>query len=178
MPPEPGLSVRPGCPEEAALLARIEVASWRDAYAPFAAPGTFDRPGLIEETVAVWQRGFANPDGLRCLVVEDIAGTLGGFALIGRNRFPAEVPATAELRSLYLDPAWIGRGAGGLLFHAARRAIAAHGHDSMMLWCLPENSRARAFYARMGGTEVPGVRHRFRWLDQDWLDLAFLWTGL
>lgn len=178
MPPDSDrLRVRPARPEEAGRLARIEVESWKDAYSRFAAPGTFERPDLPGEVTELWQSGFANPGGLRCLVVEDDAG-VGGFALFGANRFPDEVPATAELRSLYLDPDWIGRGAGARLFRAARDAMAADGHARMMLWCLPQNSRARAFYSRMGGVEVPGVLHRFHWLEQDWDDLAFLWTGL
>lgn len=52
--------------------------------------------------------------------------------------------------SLYLLPAYIGRGYGKALLAAAVEALPAQGCRSVLLWVLAENRRARAFYERAG----------------------------
>ena len=75
----------------------------------------------------------------------------------------------AEIRLLYVDPEFFGRGAGSLLLDHAKTAAPA-----LELWCFQANTRARRFYERRGFTAVaftdgarneentPDVRYRWR----------------
>ena len=51
-----------------------------------------------------------------------------------------------EIRLLYTQPDFIGRGAGSLLLDAAKRA----GIAALELWCFQSNVRARQFYEARG----------------------------
>ncbi|MDA8514779.1 GNAT family N-acetyltransferase, partial [Citrobacter sp. Igbk 14] len=72
-----------------------------------------------------------------------------GFATVGPCR-DNDLPNFGELMALYVDPAWLGAGLGGLLMTAARERLRAVGVTDAVLWVLDANIRARHFYEREG----------------------------
>lgn len=55
-----------------------------------------------------------------------------------------------ELNQIYVAPEAQGTGAAAALLADGEARIAAAGHDSAWLICVPENARAIAFYSRQG----------------------------
>lgn len=60
-----------------------------------------------------------------------------------------------RLHRLYVSPAWWGSGIAPSLFLLARDHALASGHDRLILDAHAGNARARAFYAKLGGSESP-----------------------
>jgi ribosomal protein S18 acetylase RimI-like enzyme len=79
---------------------------------------------------------------------------------------------TGELYALYVRPAWWSTGTGRALMERVLARTAAAGYQSVVLWVLRDNWRARRFYERAGFApdgatnvlerlgEVPEVRYR------------------
>jgi ribosomal protein S18 acetylase RimI-like enzyme len=62
---------------------------------------------------------------------------------------------------LYVSPSHQGLGFGTLLFDAARRKLAAHGHLSVLVWVLADNAPALDFYRARGGDMICESRESF-----------------
>lgn len=100
-----------------------------------------------------------------------VSGQVAGFATLGDARDPAA--GGGELYAINVHPDSWGSGAGSALLVAAHAGLADLGHRRAVLWVLPQNARARSFYARHGwvdegvervetvqGVTVPEVRYR------------------
>jgi ribosomal protein S18 acetylase RimI-like enzyme len=57
---------------------------------------------------------------------------------------------TAEIGALYVDPAHWGEGVGTALLEATLAELRRQDYRAAILWVLPENHRAIAFYERFG----------------------------
>ena len=55
-----------------------------------------------------------------------------------------------EIRAIYVHPAHWGKGAAEILFRSALKNLYIAGYNSVYLWVLKENGRARRFYEKMG----------------------------
>jgi GNAT superfamily N-acetyltransferase len=60
------------------------------------------------------------------------------------------LPATGEVRSLYLDPTVQGGGLGRALLDAAVADLVGRGAPDVVLWVVEGNAGARRFYEREG----------------------------
>jgi ribosomal protein S18 acetylase RimI-like enzyme len=56
----------------------------------------------------------------------------------------------AELYALYVHPAWWSTGTGRTLMDRVLAKVSSAGYQSITLWVLEENARARRFYERAG----------------------------
>lgn len=123
-------------------VSRIYEESWKSAYR-----GVIPQAYLDAIPVGRWA---ANRDqgGRRSLVLEE-EGQLIGVACAGPSRWP-DYPDFGEIVSLYLLPAFVGRGYGKALLAAAVETLADLGCRDALLWVLEENRRARRFYERAG----------------------------
>lgn len=68
--------------------------------------------------------------------------------------------SVAEVGALYVDPDRWRDGVGTALLIAAFERLKERGWQEVVLWVLPENLRALAFYARHGFTIEEGVEKR------------------
>lgn len=102
-----------------------------------------------------WGEALAEPDSL-VWVAED-AGQVVGFCHL--RIFAAGSPhaGSAEIVSLYLDPARWHQGIGRALVERARSAAQAGGCRRLFLTAYTENERARAAYRAMGFAARPGT---------------------
>jgi ribosomal protein S18 acetylase RimI-like enzyme len=124
--------------------APADVASARQLFAEYArgvgAPCCF---AGFERELAELPRGYF----LLLLAVEDEAAA-GCVAL--RNL----EGGAAEMKRLYVRPAYRGRGIGRELAEAAISAARAAGHDRMLLDSLPSMQEALALYRELGFREI------------------------
>ena len=170
------MRVRPARAEDSGPIAEVMVASWRSTYA-----GLLDQAFLNSMEVADQaQRWLAILTGqshsTAVFVALDPAGAVVGFASGGRER---ELDPTyrGELHSVYLLDDHQGQGLGAALVAAVATWLADHRMNSMLVWVLRDNLRARAFYEHLGGRYLRPVRRRLRELEVDevsygWLDTA------
>ena len=142
--------VRPAVLGDAAAIARVHVATWRTAYRGML-PGDF-LASLTEAHYADrWRRGIG--DGAsRVFVAEDTSGVVG-FASGGRER-AGEDGFGGELYALYVHDRAQRRGYGRDLVRAVVGGLRDMGLSDMIIWVLRDNTGARAFYERLGGTYV------------------------
>lgn len=82
-----------------------------------------------------------------------------GYAGVGPERDPQAPPNTGELYALFVHPDHWGTGAGRALTDAACADLRESGCDSVQLWVLEANNRARRFYLRYGFTETTDRTH-------------------
>jgi ribosomal protein S18 acetylase RimI-like enzyme len=104
-----------------------------------------------------WRSAILRGSGL---LVFEFAGEVAGYVSFGRNRTRTP-PFTGEVFELYVSPSHQGLGFGTLLFDAARRKLAAHGHLSVLVWVLADNAPALDFYRARGGDMICESRESF-----------------
>ncbi|PFG32713.1 GNAT family N-acetyltransferase [Sanguibacter antarcticus] len=139
------VTIRPAAVSDAETIARIHVASWREAYAGIV-PATY-LASLDEEFRKNRWTEILTGDGSRTWIAEVDRRTVG-FASTGLSRDEDAEPGDQELYSIYLDPEAWGRGVARELM----RTVIAELPDGvpLSLWVLADNERAQHFYRRHG----------------------------
>jgi ribosomal protein S18 acetylase RimI-like enzyme len=146
------------------------VASWQVAFAGLL-PDRFLADLSVDRRTDDWSSWIGGPPTHHVLVVETAggvgavdaddavdAGGIVGFAHAGPSRDSDAPPGTGELYTLYLlADAW-DLGLGTLLHDAVLARLSADGNDTVTLWVLGTNTRARRFYRRHGWRQVAGER--------------------
>jgi GNAT superfamily N-acetyltransferase len=130
------LRIRVARPEDAADLARIYIDSWHDTYAgiiPHALLGAMSPKGHA----ARWQNAIQGPGMV--LVAEDERHGPVGLASLGAARDRA-LGFEGEIYTLYVDPAFLGRGTGRALMAGAFEALRARGSRSCLVWAHARNN--------------------------------------
>jgi ribosomal protein S18 acetylase RimI-like enzyme len=148
-----GLSVRTARPEDAADLARIYIESWQDTYAGVISHTLLGAMSLKGHT-ARWQttiRGAGRNSGT-VLVAQDANFGPIGLCSLGAAR-DGGVGFEGEIYTLYVDPSFLGRGAGRALMAGAFDALKARQLRSCLVWAHARNN-ACFFYEAMGGRRV------------------------
>jgi ribosomal protein S18 acetylase RimI-like enzyme len=149
---------------DAAGIARVHVAAWRQTYAGMM-PADFLANLSVERREQMWAtmiRGERPPDTAVFVAEEAIADDaqagIVGFAMVGRER-TGDVEFDGEIWAINIDAAHHRRGLGRGLVLAAARWLAERRFRAMMLWVVAENP-ARGFYERIGGTLLARTRTR------------------
>lgn len=125
--------VRPATAGETDDVARIWVQGWHDAH-----------DGLVS-AVLVAARGDATFRSRAAARIDDtlvaeIDGTVAGFVMITGD----------EIEQFYVSREARGRGVAGPLLTAAEELVGGRGWGRAWLAVIPENVRARRFYAARG----------------------------
>jgi len=142
-------------------IAEVHVRSWQAAYRGILADDLLDSLSIAEREGS-WRALLGNAEHHWLnLVAEDGNGELAGFCAVTTPRRDAkEDESLAEVGALYVDPDRWREGAGAALLIAAFEKLKELGWQEVVLWVLPENRRAVAFYARYGFTIEEGVEKR------------------
>ncbi|MGB7685606.1 MAG: bifunctional GNAT family N-acetyltransferase/GrpB family protein [Solirubrobacterales bacterium] len=151
MPTAGNLRVRRACREDAPRIAEIHVRSWQAAYRGILPDALLD--GLsVSEREQSWDALLHNGDSYwLTLVAEGPGGALTGFCSVATpSRDEGAGAKTAEIGALYVDPGHWHEGAGSGMLSAALAELAGRGWRDVVLWVLPENRPALAFYNRFG----------------------------
>jgi ribosomal protein S18 acetylase RimI-like enzyme len=99
---------------------------------------------------------YASPRGTLLLAWVD--GDLAGCCAL-RPLDEADVPNAAEMKRLYVRPAYRRFGLGRLLAEAVLDAARRMGYSSVLLDTLDDMEAARALYEELGFVEIPPYYH-------------------
>ena len=143
------IAIRAARPGDARRIARLDVETWRAAYA-----GILATPFLVGLSTQRREVGWATvierePRDVQVAVTGD--GEILGFGSCGRCRGGAEF--AGEVFTLYVAPDWQNQGIGRLLLIALFERLVTLGCASAIIWVLRDNP-GRFFYHRLGGREV------------------------
>jgi ribosomal protein S18 acetylase RimI-like enzyme len=167
--------IRAGSAAHAAQIAAVQRESWFAAYEGVIAPEVIDRITVPDDGARIRQSFWTRPWQRMLVAVDSGAGDPGasdsgasasggivGYASFGPEtdvlNAPWPYPLTAdgeggrvaELYALYVRPAWWSTGTGRALMDKVLARSAAAGYQSITLWVLRDNQRARRFYDRAG----------------------------
>ncbi|WP_160168606.1 GNAT family N-acetyltransferase [Exiguobacterium artemiae] len=141
--------IRAAVLEDAAVIARIHVASWRETYRTIMPDPYLDQLSA-ENRESGWRKSLAEGP---VFVALDQTNEIVGFANGGPSR---ENDATeGELYALYLLKSHQGQGTGKRLFDHVLEDLRRKDFQSCIVSVLADNP-SRFFYERFGGRLVSG----------------------
>lgn len=143
------ITIRAARPGDARRIARLDVETWRAAYAGILA--TSFLVGLSAQRREVGWAAVIEREPRDVRVAVDGDGTIVGFGSCGRNR--GGDGQVGEVFTLYVGPDWQNQGIGRALLLALFERLVAQGCASAIIWVLRDNP-GRFFYRRLGGREV------------------------
>lgn len=140
-----GVRVRVARPSDAAAMARVHVATWREAYRGLMTDEVLDDPEFVARREALWDRVLTDerPGRNRVAVAESTDGIVG-IAMSGPP-MDDDTAAERQLYVLYVYAAHHGSGLGAALLSAVTDES-----EPTCLWVADPNPRAQAFYRRSG----------------------------
>ena len=155
------ITFRAAAPADALCLGVLSTQVFLDTYATQGVSPSLAREALAQHSVAVHEALLA--DAAVTILVAERAGCLVGFAQVKDGLGHALVPATgaSELRRLYVQERFTGRGVGRDLLRHAEKAAAARGADTLWLTAWEGNVRALQFYPRCGYEDLGGTVYSF-----------------
>jgi GNAT superfamily N-acetyltransferase len=137
--------------EDAERIAQLHAESWRIHYRGFYRDEYLDGP-VFEDRRHVWRSRFEKPQDNQFVLLATEGDELIGFACAYGEHEP---PWGTLLDNLHVQAQQERSGIGRALFVAvARWSCDRYPAVPLHLWVLEGNTRARAFYDRMGGRAV------------------------
>jgi L-amino acid N-acyltransferase YncA len=150
------VAVRAARLEDVPEIARIQVDTWRTAYARFVPPSVLE--GLsVSAAEEAWAAAVRSPPtaGHRVLVATE-QRYLVGFAAVGPSAEEDAAPGEAAIAALLVEPRWGRRGHGSRLLAAAVDHLRADGVTRLVTW-VPDGDRASASFFESAGWERDGT---------------------
>lgn len=141
--------IRPALAVDRDRIAALHTASWQDSYRGVL-PDHCLGPELAGQHLALWQKIFADPVPGRLLLVATRKGAVEGFIASLPDR---DDPGRDFIAALHVSPEARGHGIGARLMREWSDRLAAIGRTRAWLIVAEQNTRARAFYRRLGGVE-------------------------
>jgi ribosomal protein S18 acetylase RimI-like enzyme len=143
------IMIRPAIEEDAALIAAIHAASWRDAYADVLASEFLNGP-IDADRLAVWtERLRDSPAAQLVNVACDSTGLVQAFVCGYRDVDPIW---GSLIDNLHVLPPARGRGIGErLLRDIAGQLSTTASSSALHLWVFEANVAGLRFYHRLGG---------------------------
>lgn len=133
--------------EDAHAIADVHVRCWRALYG-----GMLDQKYLDgmdgRQRLATWRSNLEKTGAHYSVYVAELGGEIGGFTTLGRSD---ETEGKAEMYSIYLDPAWHGRGIGSSLFREGLGWAKSGAFSSLSAWVFKAYGPGHEFYKHMGG---------------------------
>jgi len=160
--PDAPLVLRRATPDDAALLAALAEATFRDTFADDNAPD--DMEAYVREAFALDRVRADLSDDAHTTLLAFVDGTASPVGYATMRDVPPHPrvagPAPVELQRLYVTRPAIGHGVGAALMQASLDAAQEAGFATLWLGVWERNARAIAFYERWGFEAVG--EHVFR----------------
>ena len=153
------VSVRPARPEDAERVARVQLSTWRTAYADLLPPEALDVPEV--QAAALWLGAVESPPSPRHrLLVAMERDELVGVAASGPVSADDGLDdgVTAELMTLLVEPRWGRRGHGSLLVAATVEPWRGDGFETAVAWAWERDPATRSFLLGSGWEPDGAVR--------------------
>ncbi len=140
------MNIRKATVDDVKDISRIYALSWKAAYV-----GMVPQDFLNAIDDDRWVQKFKKDIGdgtLSALMIFD-GETPAGCAAFDAAR-DEKMQGWGEIVSIYLHPDYFGKGFGEALLGETVAALREQGYESVYLWVLRDNSRARRFYEKHG----------------------------
>jgi ribosomal protein S18 acetylase RimI-like enzyme len=146
------ITIRSATEADAAEIAAIHTASWRDAYAGILA-AEFLNGDIESDRLDLWSRRLGErPPSQLVDVACDTTGTMVAFAC---SYCEADARWGSLVDNLHVLPHLRGQGVGEKLLQSMVAQLAARQSDAgLHLWVFEANVAALRFYQRLGGRVV------------------------
>ena len=141
--------VRPATVDDAGAVARVQVETWRAAYA-HAIPADTLANVDVGRRADHWRESIGS--GRSATFVGRLGEAVVGFVNVGASE---QHPGLGELFAIYVRPDAWGTGVATTLIERGEEELRSRGFASVVLNVLADNPRARRFYERQGWTADP-----------------------
>ena len=150
------VAVRVARPTDAPEIARIQVDTWRTAYARFL-PESVLASLDVSAAARAWEVAVVSPPSPahHVLVATEGAYTVG-FVAVGPSDEQDARPGEAEVAALLVEPRWGRRGHGSRLLAAAVDFLRQDGLTGLVAW-VPDGDRASTAFYESAGWEPDGT---------------------
>ncbi len=144
------VSVRPARAPDAERVARVQLGTWRTAYADLLPPQALELPE--EQAAAVWLHAIEAPLTARHRLLvaferDELVGLLASTPAEDDDLDPA---STAEVAALLVEPRWGRRGHGARLLAASVDGWRADDVTTAVAWVFERDAATRSFLASAG----------------------------
>ncbi|MCL3860536.1 GNAT family N-acetyltransferase [Actinotalea sp. K2] len=139
--------IRPATLDDAAPIATVHIASWREAYTGVVAEDYLAGLDVTART-AWWTEVLDGSRRGTSVWVAELEGQVVGFASLGPSLDEDADRDTLQIYTIYLEPSFWGHGVARELMRTVLSAVP--GGATVTLWVLAANDRARHFYRRNG----------------------------
>jgi len=160
--------------EDSDALARVQLGSWRTAYANLL-PAEYLAHFTHAEQAQDWRDMLSDETRDLLYVAETATGEVVGYAL-GRAEASWNGPYTGELVALHVLRPYQRQGIGRALIAVVAAELKRQGHSTLMLSVLAANP-ARAFYERLGG-RLLGERQVEIWENTIASEVVYGWDDI
>ena len=126
--------------DDPAEISKVYEESWKHAYR-----GIIPQAYLDSIPKGRWAPALCRNDWHTLVCVEN--GQIIGTSSFCKSRLE-QLRDWGEIVSLYLLPAYMGKGYGKALLQAAVGELERRGYERIFLWVLEENRQARGFYEK------------------------------
>jgi len=144
----PGLTIRRGTLEDAALLSDLGARTFSETFAADNTPE--DLAAYMATSFNVAQQTAELEDPASTFLIAEVDGHAAGYARLhaGEPAKGVEGANPVELVRLYVQRDWLGRGLGEQLMRACIDEARQAGHETIWLGVWERNARAQAFYRK------------------------------
>ncbi len=144
------VSVRPARPEDAERVARVQLSTWRTAYADLLPAEALDVPEV--QAAALWLGAVESPPSPRHrLLVALERDELVGFAASGpASDEDLDPETTADLMTMLVEPRWGRRGHASRLVAASVEHWRGEGFTTAVAWAWEADPASRSFLTGSG----------------------------
>src|SRR5438309_4589252 len=149
--PVADVSVRVGWADDAAAIAEVQVAAWRQEYGGLL-PDDLVASLDVDQFAAAWHQALARPADARNRVLVALERqAVRGFAVTGPSGDPDSDPvADGEIGELVVDPAYTRSGHGSRLLQACVDTLRADRFVRATTWLNSTDDLRREFLASAG----------------------------
>ena len=131
-------------------IAKVHVDTWRTTYKGIYPDGFLK--SISYEKISEHIKQFYGTGDKSCIVAEDNAGNIIGFAACGYES-SNNTDYKGELYAIYILEQYQKKGIGKLLIQAVAKKLISIGIKSMLVWVVSDNP-SKYFYERLGGEKL------------------------
>lgn len=143
------LKVRKATPNDAKIIAKINVDTWKVCYKGMLPDDFLKNRNLTDDRIIAVENKIKQKDTI--YFVAEYNNEVIGFCHGGDKR-DKDYPFKYELVAIYVLPSMQNKGAGKALLNEFKKAI---NNEPFYLYALKQNLKAHKFYQKNGGKELP-----------------------
>ena len=153
--------IRNAVPADVEQITLVHIESWKTTYRGIFPDDWLDKsPETIAKNIENRRVRIAQDTDLGWPnLVAILDNKIVGWAAGGVNR-NADFPYQADLCAIYLLKEYQNQGIGKLLVRSFAELVLKNRMQSMIIWALEENYKARRFYEKLGGKPAGTMLYR------------------